>query len=45
MALSGLHYDRLALTPAFDRRHAAANRTWGEERIASELLVKLGIRV
>jgi transposase InsO family protein len=24
---------------------AAANRTWGEERIASELLVKLGIRV
>jgi putative transposase len=23
----------------------AANRTWGEERIASELLVKLGIRV
>jgi transposase InsO family protein len=24
---------------------AAANRTWGEERIANELLVKLGIRV
>src|SRR5712692_8562769 len=24
---------------------AAANRTWGEERIASELLLKLGIRV
>jgi putative transposase len=24
---------------------ASANRTWGEERIASELLVKLGIRV
>jgi len=24
---------------------ATANRTWGEERIASELLVKLGIRV
>jgi hypothetical protein len=24
---------------------AAANRTWGEERIADELLVKLGIRV
>jgi putative transposase len=24
---------------------AAANRTWGEERIAAELLVKLGIRV
>jgi putative transposase len=24
---------------------AASNRTWGEERIASELLVKLGIRV
>src|SRR5687768_8158266 len=24
---------------------AAANHTWGEERIASELLVKLGIRV
>lgn len=24
---------------------AAVNRTWGEERIASELLVKLGIRV
>jgi transposase InsO family protein len=24
---------------------AAANRTWGEERIASELLVKLGIRM
>src|SRR5262249_30761607 len=24
---------------------AAANRTWGEERIASELLVKLGVRV
>jgi putative transposase len=24
---------------------AAANRTWGEEKIASELLVKLGIRV
>jgi putative transposase len=24
---------------------AAANRTWGEERIASELLVKLGIRI
>jgi putative transposase len=24
---------------------AGANRTWGEERIASELLVKLGIRV
>jgi hypothetical protein len=24
---------------------AAANCTWGEERIASELLVKLGIRV
>ncbi len=24
---------------------AATNRTWGEERIASELLVKLGIRV
>jgi len=24
---------------------AAANRTWGEERIAPELLVKLGIRV
>lgn len=24
---------------------SAANRTWGEERIASELLVKLGIRV
>jgi putative transposase len=24
---------------------AAANRTWGEERIASELLMKLGIRV
>src|SRR3989449_11458034 len=23
---------------------AAANRTWGEERIASELLLKLGIR-
>jgi hypothetical protein len=22
---------------------AAANRTWGEERIANELLVKLGI--
>jgi len=33
-----------------DLRHliadmAAANRTWGEERIASELLLKLGIRV
>jgi putative transposase len=26
-------------------RMAAANRTWGEERIAAELLVKLGIRV
>ena len=26
-------------------RMAAANRTWGEERIADELLVKLGIRV
>jgi putative transposase len=24
---------------------AAANRTWGEERIASELLVKLGVRM
>jgi hypothetical protein len=24
---------------------AAANRTWGEERLASELLLKLGIRV
>jgi putative transposase len=24
---------------------AAANRTWGEQRIASELLLKLGIRV
>jgi hypothetical protein len=24
---------------------AAANRTWGEERIANELLVKLGIRL
>jgi len=24
---------------------AAANRTWGEERIANELLLKLGIRV
>jgi hypothetical protein len=24
---------------------AVANRTWGEERIAAELLVKLGIRV
>ena len=24
---------------------AAANRTWGEERIAAEILVKLGIRV
>jgi hypothetical protein len=24
---------------------ATANRTWGEERIASELLLKLGIRV
>jgi hypothetical protein len=24
---------------------ATANRTWGEQRIASELLVKLGIRV
>src|SRR5713101_5808579 len=24
---------------------AAANRTWGEERIASQLLLKLGIRV
>ena len=24
---------------------AAANRTWGEERIAAELLVKLGIRI
>jgi hypothetical protein len=24
---------------------ASANRTWGEERIAAELLVKLGIRV
>jgi hypothetical protein len=24
---------------------AAANRTWGEERIAAELLLKLGIRV
>jgi hypothetical protein len=24
---------------------AAANKTWGEERIADELLVKLGIRV
>jgi putative transposase len=24
---------------------ATANRTWGEERIAAELLVKLGIRV
>ncbi|HZT78455.1 MAG TPA: hypothetical protein VFA27_17520 [Vicinamibacterales bacterium] len=24
---------------------ASANRTWGEERIANELLVKLGIRV
>ena len=24
---------------------AAANRTWGEDRIASELLLKLGIRV
>src|SRR6266851_5879156 len=24
---------------------AAANRTWGEERIAAELLVKLGVRV
>jgi len=24
---------------------ASANRTWGEKRIASELLVKLGIRV
>jgi hypothetical protein len=23
----------------------AANRTWGEERIAAELVVKLGIRV
>jgi putative transposase len=26
-------------------RMAAANRTWGEERIAAELLVKLGIRI
>jgi putative transposase len=26
-------------------RMATANRTWGEERIAAELLVKLGIRV
>jgi putative transposase len=26
-------------------RMAVANRTWGEERIASELLLKLGIRV
>jgi transposase InsO family protein len=26
-------------------RMAAANRTWGEERIAAELLVKIGIRV
>jgi hypothetical protein len=24
---------------------AAANRTWGEERITAELLVKFGIRV
>jgi hypothetical protein len=24
---------------------ATANRTWGEERIADELLVKLGVRV
>jgi hypothetical protein len=24
---------------------ASANRSWGEERIASELLLKLGIRV
>ena len=24
---------------------ASANRTWGEERIASELLLKLGVRV
>ena len=26
-------------------RMAAANRTWGEERFAAELLVKLGIRI
>ena len=27
------------------RDMAVANRTWGEERIAAELLVKLGIRI
>lgn len=30
---------------ALIRRMAIENRSWGEERIASELLVKLGIRV
>jgi putative transposase len=29
--------------PASDRRNAKANRTWGEERIAADLLLKLGI--
>jgi putative transposase len=32
-------------TRALIRRMAIENRSWGEERIASELLVKLGIRV
>jgi hypothetical protein len=40
---------RLSRLPADPRaviaNMAAANRTWGEERIASELLLKLGISV
>jgi transposase InsO family protein len=39
---------RPAISPAVQRligTMATANRTWGEERIANELLLKLGIRV
>ena len=32
-------------SPAADCRMARANVTWGEERIAAELLLKLGLRV
>src|SRR5207245_5142156 len=38
-------YDPSTMAQSRSRAVAAANRTWGEERIASELLLKLGIRV
>jgi len=33
------------LSRLFDRRMATGNPIWGEERIANELLLKLGLRV